>query len=122
MSNPVGVLQETGNSYPSRAPGFNPGILVVYVLLIFLVFCVLFRIYVFYPLLHVSLDCPSYLCLLPVVACFSELSFVSMSFTRCCMFLWIVLRIYVFYPLLHVSLDCPFLIDSSVFFKSDCKI
>jgi hypothetical protein len=82
----------------------------------------LFRIYVFYPLLHVSLDCPSYLCLLPVVACFSELSFVSMSFTRCCMFLWIVLRIYVFYPLLHVSLDCPFLIDSSVFFKSDCKI
>jgi len=40
MSNTVGVLQETGNIYLSWAPGFNPGILVVYVLLIVLVFCV----------------------------------------------------------------------------------
>jgi hypothetical protein len=60
MSKTVGVSKETGTAYHSRAPMFNPVILVGFVLLISLVLCCLF--------VCLSLFCA----LCPIVACISR--------------------------------------------------
>jgi len=64
----VGVLGEVGPAYPSRTFRFTPGYLVEFVLLIFLVFCVVFFVCLFCPMSCVVnfanfsglyiLDCP----------------------------------------------------------------
>ena len=64
MSNIAGVLQEAGTACPLRAPGFTPGFLVVVHLpRVFSFLCCVFVLFVFvlflvYPILPVSQDCP----------------------------------------------------------------
>jgi hypothetical protein len=83
----------------------------------------LFVLYLVYPMLPVSLECPFWLSLLysltficlvssvPYVASFSGLSIFDCPFG----ILWRLFVLYLVYPMLPVPLDCPFMIVPSVF-------
>ena len=63
MSSIAGVLYAARTIYPSRGPEFLPGVLVVSVLLICIVMCVIFCLFVFVlcrvcPMFQVSMNCP----------------------------------------------------------------
>ena len=89
MSKTVGVSKETGTAYHSRAPMFNPVILVGFALLILLVLCCLFV-------------CLSLFCVLcPMVACISRQSILCLCSVPCA-------------QSLPVSLDSSFWIANSV--------